>query len=86
MRHKRSNGERVGNIAYGYRLAVEGQRLEPDPSEQAVVARIHELRRRHRTLREIAATLNSHCWHTRRGSTWRHEHIARILNAAALSR
>jgi site-specific DNA recombinase len=86
MRHKRSNGERVGNIAYGYRLAEAGQRLEPDPSEQAVVARIHELRRRRRTLREIAATLNGHGWHTRRGSAWRHEHIARILKAAPVSR
>jgi len=86
MRHKRSNGERVGNIAYGYRLAETGQRLEPDPSEAAIVARIHELRHRHRTLREIAATLNGHGWHTRRGSAWRHEHVARILKAAPVSR
>ena len=31
MRHKRSQGERVGNIAFGYRLAGDGQHLEPDP-------------------------------------------------------
>jgi DNA invertase Pin-like site-specific DNA recombinase len=36
--HKKSNGERVGNIHYGYRLAKDGRHLEPEPKEQAVVA------------------------------------------------
>jgi site-specific DNA recombinase len=31
MRHKGSQGERVGNIAFGSRLAGDGQHLEPDP-------------------------------------------------------
>ena len=35
MNHKRSNGERVGNIAYGYRLAVDNRNLEPDRQEQS---------------------------------------------------
>jgi DNA invertase Pin-like site-specific DNA recombinase len=30
MQHKLSQGERAGNIAYGYRLAGDGQHLEPD--------------------------------------------------------
>ena len=34
MRHKRSNGERVGNIPYGYRLAEDGRHLEEDAGEQ----------------------------------------------------
>jgi site-specific DNA recombinase len=32
--HKRSLGERVGNIAFGSRLAGDGHHLEPDPAEQ----------------------------------------------------
>src|SRR6202163_5000239 len=38
MRHKRSQGERVGNIAFGSRLSDDGQHLEQDPAEQGAVA------------------------------------------------
>src|SRR5262249_22805391 len=37
MRHKKSNGQRVGNIAYGFRLAADEEHLDPDPHEQAVL-------------------------------------------------
>jgi len=35
LRHKGGQGQRVGNIAFGSRLAEDGQHLEPDPVEQA---------------------------------------------------
>ena len=79
MRHKRSNGLRVGNIAYGYRLGADGKQLEPDPGEQAILKAIRDLRARRCTLRGIAAELNARGWHTRRASSWRLEHVARIL-------
>jgi hypothetical protein len=60
LHHMRSNGQRIGNIAYGYRLAADGRHLEPEPHEQAVIAKIRNLRDRRRTLRTIAADLNSH--------------------------
>src|SRR5437660_12852002 len=44
MRHKKSNGERAGNIAYGFRLGANGRQLEPDPQEQAVLSTIRDLR------------------------------------------
>ena len=44
MRHKRSDGERVGNIAYGFRLAENGEHLKPDPHEEAGLARVRQLR------------------------------------------
>ena len=56
MRHKRSQGERVGNIAFGSRLAGDGQHLEP--AEQAALAEIRRLRGDGATLRGIAAALN----------------------------
>jgi len=31
LQHKRGNGERVGNIEFGYRLAADGKHLEPNP-------------------------------------------------------
>src|SRR5436190_13089209 len=50
LQHKRTNGERVGNIAYGYRLAADGEHLEHHEAEQAVVAAIAALRAKRRTL------------------------------------
>src|ERR1700722_6163660 len=58
LRHKRSQGRRVGNIAFGSRLAKDGEHLEPDPAEQALLAEIRRLRNQGATLRGIAATLN----------------------------
>jgi DNA invertase Pin-like site-specific DNA recombinase len=77
--HKKKNGERVGNIQFGYRLAPDGKHVEPDPGEQAVLSEIGRLRKRGQTLRGIAAALNGQARCTRRGTAWRHEHIARII-------
>src|SRR6266576_1466085 len=52
LQHKRSCGERVGNIHYGFRLAPDQKHVEPDPDEQAVLATVRALRARHRSLRE----------------------------------
>jgi len=79
MSHKKSNGERVGNIAYGFRLSANGKHLEPDPHEQAILTVIRELRERRYSMRRIAAKLNARGWLTRRSSAWRLEHVARIL-------
>ncbi len=81
MRHKRSNGERVGNIPYGFRLAADGRHLERDPGEQKVLAEIRRLRRDGATLRAIAAALNHRTLRTRRGTAWRLESVARALKA-----
>ena len=78
LRHKRSQGERVGNIAFGYRLGADGKHVEPDPGEQTVLEEIRRLRGAGVSLRRIAAALNSRALRTRRGTTWRLEHVARI--------
>jgi len=79
MRHKRNQGERVGKIAFGSRLADDGQHLEPDPAEQAALAEIRRLRGQRTTLRGIAAALNQRDFRTRRGTPWRLESVARVL-------
>src|SRR5437016_8186286 len=43
LHHKRSQGERVGNIAFGFRLAGDGQHLEPEPAEQGALTEIRRL-------------------------------------------
>ena len=83
MSHKRTNGERVGNIQFGYRLCTDAKHVEPDPAEQAVLNEIHRLRQTGHTLRGIASELNHHAFRTRRGSAWRLEHVARILKQGA---
>src|SRR5512140_374888 len=79
LRHKRSNGERVGNIEFGYRLSADQRHLEPDPTEQAAMADIRTLRHQGRTLRGIAATLNTRGHRTRRGTESRLESVARVI-------
>jgi len=79
MSHKRRNGERVGNIQFGYRLCGDGKHVEPDPAEQGVLQEIRRLRQSGHTMRGIAAALNRLEVRTRRGSAWRLEHVARIL-------
>jgi len=79
LSHKRNNGERVGNIKFGYRLGADGKHVEPDPAEQAVLEEIGHLRRNGCTLRGSAAALNHRALRTRRGSPWRLEHVARII-------
>ena len=83
MNHKRTNGERVGNIRFGYRLGADGKHVEPDPADQVVLQEIHGLRQNGHTMRGIAAALNRGALRTRRGSAWRLESIARILKQGA---
>ena len=79
MQHKKSTGRCVGNIAYGYRLAADGEHVEPEPSEQAALAQILTLRGQGRSLRQIAIALNRQALRTRRGAGWRHDHVLRII-------
>ena len=83
LRHKRTSGERVGNIRFGFRLSTDGKHVEPDPGEQAVLTEIRHLRQNGHTLRGIAAALNQRALRTRRGSAWRLEHVARIIKQGA---
>jgi DNA invertase Pin-like site-specific DNA recombinase len=85
LRHKRNKGERVGNIAFGSRLALDGEHLEPNPAEQAALMEIKRLRNQGATLRGIAITLNEREIRTRRGTPWRLESVARILKPRAHS-
>jgi len=79
LQHKRSCGERVGNIHYGFRLCADQKHVEQDPDEQAVLATVRALRARHRSLREIAAALNDSGLRTRRGTAWRHYSVNNII-------
>jgi DNA invertase Pin-like site-specific DNA recombinase len=86
MRHKRANGERVGNIPYGYRLDASGELLETEPGEQRVIALAAALKAQGLATRAIAARLNSTGLRTRRGSAWRHQYVHALLTDEARQR
>lgn len=81
LAHKRSRMEFVGNCPYGFRLCADGKTVEPDPDEQRVQRTIKHLHEQGRSLRQIAAYLNTERRFTRRGSPWQHCYVARILRA-----
>jgi hypothetical protein len=83
LRHKRGKGERVGNIEIGYRLAVDGVHIEPDPTEQAALAAIRKLRSGGHSLRAVTGALNNSGHRTRRGTHWRLESVVRAINQEA---
>src|SRR5262245_47710975 len=86
LRHKRSQGQRVGNIPFGSRLADDGKRLEPDAAELAALQEIRRIRGEGTSLRGIAAALNGRAYRTRRGTAWRLESVARIVKQRSQAR
>ena len=83
MQFKKRNGECVGNIQYGFRIADDGKHLAADPLEQKVIARIKTLRAKGKTLRAIAEELNNRAITTRRGTRWHHAYVSGVLRSVS---
>ena len=81
MAHKRSKGERLGNIPYGYRLAADGVTLELDEAEQAIIAQARELREAGLSLRKVGQRLAERGLLPRSGGQWHAETVKAVLNA-----
>ena len=76
---KAERGERVGGkLALGLRAAPCGDRVEPEPSERAALARMVDLRREGTSIRAIAERLNAEGI-AARGSRWHPTTVARAL-------
>jgi DNA invertase Pin-like site-specific DNA recombinase len=82
MAAKKLKGERVGHIPFGFQLA-EGNRIEPNPIEQAILAQIRELRLSGMSIREIAKELNDRGIFNRNGNKWNHESIRNAMTKIA---
>ncbi len=76
---KRTRGERIGQVPYGYRLAADGLRIEPDPVEQSVVQMVEGLRRDGLSHRAIVSALAETGAVSRAGRPFRQTQVARIL-------
>lgn len=57
LQAKRARGERAGELPFGFRLGADGQHLEQDPGEQAVIEQVHTLRAAGLSLRAVVAAL-----------------------------
>jgi site-specific DNA recombinase len=76
---KASKGERVGAVPYGYQLAADGVRLVLNPSEQAVLAVVRELRVAGLSQRAIVAELGTRSLVSRAGRPFAQTQVARML-------
>jgi DNA invertase Pin-like site-specific DNA recombinase len=85
LRHKKSNGQRVGSVPFGFQLAGDGRTLEPNADEQAALSAIRELRERQLSIRAITDEINRRGLRSRRNEPWRYQRIAALLQQSAVS-
>ncbi len=78
---KKSNGQRVGTVPYGFDLGDDGSTLVPNESEQSILRDIRDMREAGKTLKAIADSLTERGVPTKTGksSRWSHSAVARIL-------
>ena len=81
MAVKRSNGQRIGTVPFGYDLAPDGATLVANEAEQAIIAEIRATRSIGHTLEQIAEELTARAVPTKTGKSgrWTHQAVARIL-------
>ncbi|MEZ6010111.1 MAG: recombinase family protein, partial [Planctomycetota bacterium] len=77
---KRSRGQRIGAIPYGFRVAYDGKTLLPDDHEQAVIARARELHAEGLSLRAIGRALIEEGHAPRAGKAWHVQLVARMVD------
>ncbi len=76
---KRARGERVGALPFGFRLAVDGKHIEPDPDEQDIIARVRSLRLSGLSQRSIAGVLRAEGVVSRAGRPLSQTQVCRVL-------
>lgn len=83
LQSKKSKGERVGQVPFGYRLQANGVHLEADPVEQEILRLIANLKTKGHSSRAIAAELNKSGHKTKENKYWTHVQIGRVTRKAA---
>lgn len=78
LQAKKSRGERVGSLPYGYKLDGDGKTLVEDEQEQQAIKLINELHARGLSLRNIASRLEA-IGLKPRGDKWHAQTISNIL-------
>jgi site-specific DNA recombinase len=84
LQHKRQQGERVGEIPFGYALADDGVQLVPVAHQQRAIALIRELRAAGCTLQRICDELERAGILTAKGcKRWTPKTVSRIVSRSA---
>jgi site-specific DNA recombinase len=81
MAHKKTRGERVGAVPYGYGLGADGHALVPVAAEQAVIAEARRLKASGLALRTIAAELERAGMVARNGRRFEAAQVQRMVAA-----
>jgi site-specific DNA recombinase len=89
LEHKRSKGERMGNVPYGYTASknvrsedgrtISAALLVENPEEMTIASQMRALRASGLGLADIATRLNDQGLKTRRGTAWQFQYVAVIL-------
>lgn len=78
MQHKRSKGELVGAVPFGFDLGADGKTLVANEAEQLVVSAVRECRADGLSLRTIGERLAERGMLPRKGGAWHPTQIKRI--------
>ncbi|MGO9534061.1 MAG: recombinase family protein [Syntrophobacteraceae bacterium] len=81
MAHKKSKGERVGSIPYGFILAEDGKTLLENPDEQEVIRFIRECHESGMGYNAISRALSGKGMKTRTGKDFQAVQVVRVLAA-----
>jgi site-specific DNA recombinase len=81
LQHKKSKGERVGQIPYGSSLADDGVMLVNDDYQQGVIKFVQDCKRKGFSIRATVTELTNKGYQPQ-GAKWYPTTVARILNAA----
>ncbi|MFC1835945.1 recombinase family protein [Thermodesulfobacteriota bacterium] len=80
---RKAEGKRIGEVPFGYSLADDGKMLVENNIEQKALNIIWDLHGQGYTLREIARELNRREIASKKGKTWNHSSVHKILKRAA---
>jgi DNA invertase Pin-like site-specific DNA recombinase len=84
LRHKKAQGQRVGEIPFGYDLAADGITLTANPAQLEAIELINSLRAEGLTYQAIADELTARGIATKKGKAkWSTASIHKIVNRAA---
>jgi DNA invertase Pin-like site-specific DNA recombinase len=79
MQFKKSKGELVGAVPYGFELAADGVNLMENAGEQVVIQQAREMKASGLSLRKIAAELARRGFNARNGQAFQSTQIMRMV-------
>lgn len=79
LAHLKEQGQRTGSVPYGSALAPDGKTLIKEPNEQKVIRLAKRLRKKDKSLRQIAKELSKRGFKSRTGRVFYAQQISRML-------